>query len=280
MEEFEAPTPIDCLCHTPSVLAAGGYLFDEGVRSGKIHLYSLESMKMLEEFETSGTLDIKIRGQILYSANSGDVSAVHLNGLSSVKINTVDINTYIELVGDKVFVSDVRGRISVYGTEMVLLKTVEVAEAPIWVLKASDKELMYGSEDGSLSFMDIRTWSEHHKMKRASGVTSIYESDEYVYVGAYDECIEVVDKRMYKPVKKAKIGGGVWRICRAKEIFYLSCMYEGVKICDSELKVLKRFPTDSIAYGLTVTSDRVFFASFYDKKIYRLGLHGSGEPQM
>lgn len=276
MEVFETDVPMDCLCCTSSALVAGGYLFNEGVRSGKICFYSLESMGIEGEFTTSGTLDIKINEQTLYSANSSDVSAIHLGSESTTKIATAHINTYVEVYGNGVFVSDVGGRINVYDREMTSAKVIKAGNAPIWVLKASDKELTCGSEDGILRFMDIRTFSEHHRVKRTSGITSIYECLEYLYVGSYDECIEIIDKRKYEIIKKVRVGGGIWRICKEGEMFYLSCMYEGLKICDRDLNVIEKFPTNSIAYGLTVKDSKVFFTSFYDKKIYKLERHGLG----
>ncbi|KAG5858605.1 hypothetical protein KMI_13g18970 [Encephalitozoon hellem] len=270
MEEFEAEIPIDCLCCTSSSLVAGGYLFNEGVRSGKIYFYGLEGMNIESELATSGTLDIKINEQTLYSANSSDVSAVHLASGSVVRMDTAYVNTCVEICDSNVFASDVEGGVGVYDNGMRFLKAIKVSEAPIWVLKASGKELICGSEDGMLRFIDTRTFSERHRMKRASGITSMYECPEYLYVGSYDECIEIIDKRKYEAVRKVVIGGGVWRICREGGAFYLSCMYEGLKICDDELNVVERFPTNSIAYGLTVKDSKVFFTSFYDRKIYKL----------
>ncbi|ADM11786.1 uncharacterized protein Eint_070220 [Encephalitozoon intestinalis ATCC 50506] len=270
MEEFEAQIPIDCLCCTSSALIAGGYLFHEETRSGKIYFYDLESMEIQDEFETSGTLDIKINAQTLYSANSRDVSAINIGSKSIIKTDTRDINTYLEINGDEVFVSDIGGRVSVYDKDITVRKVVKLGEAPIWVLKGRCKELMCGSEDGELRFVDMRTWSEHHRMKRASGVISIYEHLEYLYVGSYDEHIEIVDKRMYEVVRKVKVGGGVWRIFEKDKTFFLSCMYEGLKVCDGDLNIVKEFPTNSIAYGLASSDKELFFTSFYDKKICKL----------
>ncbi|AFN83272.1 hypothetical protein EROM_070210 [Encephalitozoon romaleae SJ-2008] len=276
MEAFEADIPIDCLCCTSSALVAGGYLFNEGVRSGKIYFYSLESMNIEDEFTTSGTLDIKVSEQTLYSANSSDISAIHLGSRSTIKMETAHINTYVEVYGSNVFVFDVGGRVNVYSKEMTSAKVIKAGDAPIWALKASDKELICGSEDGMLRFVDTRTFSEHHTMKRTSGITSMYEYLEYLYVGSYDECIEIIDKRKYEIIKKVRVGGGIWRICKEGEMFYLSCMYEGLKVCDCDLNVMEKFPTNSIAYGLTVKDSKVFFTSFYDKKIYKFERHVLG----
>lgn len=279
MEEFEAGMPIDSLCHKGSVLVAGGYVLDEGRRSGRVYLYDLESMGELGSIETSGTLDTKVSGDTVYLANSRDVAGMHLGSMETARVGTGDINTYVGVADGMVLVADVGGRIGMYSKEMRHLKDVQAAEAPIWVVEAMGSSVVYGSEDGEVRFVDVRGWSEQSRMSRGSGVTSIYEEGQYVYIGSYDEHVEVVDRRMYEVVRRVQVGGGVWRICGGRQGLYMSCMYEGMKVCNRDLEVVERYATGSIAYGLAVTEHKVFFTSFYDRKIYGVWVRGSRGEQ-
>lgn len=265
---FESEMPIGCLACTSSFLIAGGYSFDCGLRTGKVYLYGKDDMKIRRELPTSGTLDIKVSNDVFYLANSEDIACVSLRNGNSIERGTTGFNTYISLGNDQVFVSDIGGNVKIYDGELNAVETVKAADDPVWVSEIYGKELVSGCEAGSLSFIDTRIGRKHQMMKRECGITSIYMGDGYLYVGSYDEHVEMIDMRNYGIVKRTRIGGGVWKIASRDARFYLSCMYEGMKMCDSNLDVLERYDTESIVYGLALSGDKLFFTSFYDKKIY------------
>lgn len=268
MEAVETEMPVDCLVCVSSSVVAGGYLFEDGTRTGKTYVYSQEDMSVREEFQTSGTLDIKARGDVLYLANGSDVSSVGLDSNSVCRVDTADVNTYISLGDNRVFVSDVGGSVCVYDGELRVVDSIRVSDSAVWVSEICDKELVSGSEDGGVWFIDTRTMKRYHEMRRESGITSLYRDGDYLLVGSYDEHVEVVDSRCVGVVSRTRVGGGVWRIARRGERFYMACMYEGLKVCDRSLGVLENHLAGSLVYGMSLGEDRLFFASFYDKKIH------------
>ncbi|KAH9411901.1 hypothetical protein HK407_02g03460 [Ordospora pajunii] len=275
MKSFDSVMPIDCLCITSDVLVAGGYLFTEECRSGGVYLYDLESMHIRNVFGTTGVLDCKVNGEMVFFAGCEEFGTVCLSNSVVDRICTPAINTYVCVDANSVFLCDVLGHVRQFeGYGLVSSGDFAIGEEPIWVVEAYGDGIACGSEDGMLRFVDTRSWTVHQQMKRKSGVTSIYHAGNYAYVGSYDEHIEIVDRRKYDVIRRIYVGGGVWRICYSDGMHFVACMHEGLKVYGDDFSLLKHYATESIAYGLALSHDVIAFTSFYDKKIHKIELEG------
>lgn len=273
MRTFETEMPIDCLVSSSQGLAAGGYSLADGKRTGKIYFYG-EDMRIKGEVETSGTLDMKVGNEVLYAANSRDVCMVALCDGGTATVQTDCINTYVSLADGSVVVSGLDGVVRVFDESLRSMDSIRIGDSPVWVSEVFGGELVSGSEDGSMCFVDVRSGRRHGEMQRGSGITSLHMENDCLYVGSYDEHIEVVDRRNLCVIRKVHVGGGVWRILRIGERFYVACVYEGMKVLNASLDVVEEHKTESIVYALAAArfrmeeTDAVLFASFYDRKVH------------
>ncbi|KAM0676170.1 hypothetical protein GVAV_000133 [Gurleya vavrai] len=183
------------------------------------------------------------------------------------------MNTNICINLDVIAVSQEDGNVTLYTLELIKIVEINFCDHILWAVNLHKNFLFVGCDCGMFFVYDLEIKEISKKVKRSSGVTSIFIKNDKIYVGGYDENIFVYDLNSFEEKRKIFIGGGVYKIIGIKNGFGIGCMYEGIKIYDSDFELIQNYKTESIAYAIDYTNEKIAFASFYDKKLYTADLN-------
>lgn len=268
MKSYKLSENVDVIVSLKEYLFLGSYDLRDGGKSGTIRKVEFsDTLQEIKSVMTSGTFDLKIRGNNILAANSKDVTIFDEDLKVVRSTSTGTYNTFITQNESFIIISDGDGDITVYNKELEKTKQLRVSQDTLWVVEIH-KDLIYcGGEDGILYILDLQDMSVKESIQIGCGITSLYFDDNFFLVGSYDENIYKFSYD-FKILQTSKIGGGVWRILKKESNYVVSCMYDGVKILNDQFKQLETYEKGPLIYSLALVSGAIIFNSFYDRKLY------------
>lgn len=260
-EFWNSGFPVDCIVDAGNAVVLCSYKYDSGIREGRLQFVDKESMSLLVEIPTSGTLHAFCQNGRLYCADSRAITAVQGQEIVA-SLETKSLNTYVS-GGDHVYAASTSGEIMILSSDLELVDSIQVSCEPIWVVKQFGDCLYFGDESGCCYRYNLACRSHVQIGKRRLGILDIFFDNGLIHVSSYDGNLEMYCLRTLE-LREIKHTGPLWRIEKAGCVFVCACMYEGMKVLDRDFKLLAARKTGSICYGLCIVSQRVLWSSFYD----------------
>ncbi|EPR79362.1 hypothetical protein SLOPH_1743, partial [Spraguea lophii 42_110] len=265
-----------------------------------------ENLKLINILETK-TINtylhicnnIKYDNNIAYTDISGTVNIIDnntLNNISSIKVTedilwTVMVGNGIYAGGDylyhiednkvnKIVIKNIAGEeeilqniteIKEYGNEIIIGTYDNLYRIDVRNNKIINNNKCNGNEGSNNGYNDLYNYSNKDK-------DNIYDITNNHYITndiTNNNNINNTDAKEHF-ILKEKLDICSWRIKKYKDCFAIASMYDGVKIINNK-NIIKEYKTESMAYGIEIVDDILFYSSFYDKKIFRVNLNDTIE---
>lgn len=257
---------IDSIVETSKHMVIASYDYEKDQRKGNIFFLDKNTKESVKTYDTTGTLHIFSKYDMIYCANNQNITIYDENILLK-RIETESMNTYI-YCGTFIYVTDISGCISIFDYSLNILNKIKISDDTLWVVKEFEDRIFVGSEDGCAFVIDIKTYDLKPIGTKRSGIIDFLKIDNNILISSYDDNVEIYDFKNQSHIKKIENVGSCWKMIYSDNLIFAACMYDGLKIFNREFKLVKSIKTDTICYGLCISKSEVYWSCFYGKSIF------------